>query len=948
MRSIRYALTSALMVVSLVAGLVVAKPLPTDPAILGGTFANGVTWKYQQHDNPPGKMAMMIHIKTGSLNEKEDQRGLAHFIEHMCFNGTENFPPGELIPYFESIGMEFGADLNAFTSFDQTAYMLFTPDTDLDQIDRALMVLSDYAFRATLLQEEIDKERGVVLEEKRSGKSAGQRMREKLWPELFKGARFAERLPIGVDGVLEKANRDTFVDYYRTWYRPENVTIVLVGDAKPDAIVPLMKKWFGQYKPTAPAREQKGPEFKTFTKQRSIIVTDPEMTRCDVQMLSIRPGRPATVTVEQARTDLVEYLGSWIVGRRCDERVNKGEASYRGAGTSVSTFFNDALMVAASASGEPEDWSKMLTEVIEEVKRAREFGFTKREFDLAKKEILAGMARRVKTESTRSARGIIRGIVSAVNDGTPVMSAQQDLDLYNELFEEVDVSEVAAAYKNHFTSGTFTYVLQMPEKDDVDVPERDEVLAVARAAWKSEVKPIAEESAPTKLLASMPTPGKIVETTVDKDLDITSMWLSNGVRVHHRYMDYKEDVVLMSVSLAGGRIEETAKNKGVTSVALLAINEAATSRLTSTNMRDLMTGKNTRVHAGAGRDWFAVNITGSPDDLETGLQKVYALLTDGKIEQSAYDNWKLRTLQTIEAREKMPRFKAIESLADAISGGDPRMAFDSVESVEAMTIEAAQAWFDRLRTKAPIEVAIVGDIKLDAVKPLLEAYIASLPKRQRDAGYLDKLRKLARTTGPLTRHVEVATVTPQAMAIAGFMGCEARNTHDRRAMELAAHIMTSRLVKRLREELSIVYSIRAGSRPSKVYADSGQFTSGAPCDPKNALEVTKEVQAQFAKFAESGPTDVELDNAKKQVKENLDTDMREPRHWWGVLRDLDLHHGNLNEQKEEKAAFQRFTADEVKAAFKKYYKPIREFNITAVPTLADKSKGTTRKATPAG
>src|SRR5687768_1447766 len=205
-----------------------AAPLPEDQRILKGKLENGLTWMYRQHNNPPGKMALQVHVRTGSLNETDAQQGLAHFIEHMAFNGTENFDPGKLVPYFESIGMQFGPHLNAFTSFDQTVYMLFTPNTEVEQIDKALLVLSDYVFRETLTAEEIDKERGIVLEESRSGKSAQERIMRKLLPDLYEGSRVASRLPIGEDEILAKAPKKEFDDYYRTWYRPENMTVFLV------------------------------------------------------------------------------------------------------------------------------------------------------------------------------------------------------------------------------------------------------------------------------------------------------------------------------------------------------------------------------------------------------------------------------------------------------------------------------------------------------------------------------------------------------------------------------------------------------------------------------------------------------------------------------------------------------------------------------------------------
>jgi zinc protease len=909
-----------------------AAPLPEDPRILKGKLDNGVTWMYRQHNNPPGKMAIEVHVRTGSLNETEAQRGLAHFMEHMAFNGTEHYPPGRLIPYFESIGMQFGPHLNAFTSYDQTVYMLFTPNTDVQQIDQALVVLSDYVFRASLLSPEIDKERGIVLEEKRRSKSAQERIRNKLWPELFEGSRFANRLVIGEDEVLRGAPKKEFDEYYRTWYRPENVTVVLVGDAPPDNIVPLIKKQFGAYKPAQPAEKPHGPEFKPFTKERAIVVTDPETAVCKVEAMNILPGRPPTVTTEQARVEMIEYVGTWIMRRRFDELVKKGKVNFRGAAAAVSDFFHDAVLVDSLAVGEPKDWAKMFEQLTVEINRAREFGFAERELALARKEILADAERAVRTEPTENAQSIINEIIQHVNDLDPIMSAQQDLDLYKNLLPGITASEVSNTFRKNFTPGTAAFVVTTPDKPDSRPPTREQVLEVAKAASKIKVEKLEDQNVRTNLMAKLPEPGKIVDQTMDKDLGITSAWLANNVRVHHRFMDYKKDTILVSISLAGGQIEETAANAGVTGVSTLAINEAATSDISSSEMRDLMTGKNIGVSAGPAGDHVMVTVSGSPLDLETGLQEAHLLLTDGKIEETAFKNWKLATLQRIEEREKIPQFKAHEAMEDLLSGGDPRRTFPGKKEVEAITREKAQAWFDRLARTAPIEVAVVGDMKLEDVMPLIQRYIGSLPKRERSTARIDALRKSPRPPGPLERRLNVETVTPQAVAYAGFAGAEGKNTSDARALELAELILSSRLVKQVREELAIVYSINAQNVPSWIYQDAGRFLSGAPCDPTNAVRVVKEVHKIFKEFADKGPTAEEMANSKKQIANTLDTGLREPSYWWSVLRDLDLQHRDLNVEKTIKEDYQAYTAEQVQNVFKKYYTPERQFQVMAFPT----------------
>ncbi len=932
----RLPLLVALTTILLNGMMVSARPLPTDPSIKTGKLSNGVTWHYRQHDNPPGKMWILARVDSGSLNETEQQRGLAHFIEHMAFNGSDNFAPGELIPYFESIGMEFGADVNAFTSFDQTAYMLFLPDTAQPQIDKGMMVLSDQVFRALMLKEEIDKERGIVLEESRAGKSAFQRVRDKLWPELFEGSRFAQRLPIGSEDVISNANKPEFVDYYKTWYRPENVDVFIVGNADVATVIPAIDKWFGQQKADVPARMAKGPEFKQFTKKRAIVVTDAEMPFCDVDMTNILPKRPATTTTELWRQELVESISSWLIGRRFEEKVNSGEAKFRNANASVDGFFQDAVLVSASASGEPQDWEVMLEQLIVEVNRARQFGFTAREFELAKKELLADADRAVKTESTVNSRRFAFGMLFNRSNDEPTMSAKQKLDLHTEFLPLISLPEINEAFKNNFTPGTFAYVVTMADKEGNVIPTRDQVYAAATNAWAQKVMPMEQKDAPTELLATLPKAGTIVDTVTDAELGITSAWLSNNVRVHHRFMDYKEDTVLVSIHLAGGSIEETKDNVGVTDVASLAFSEPATARLTSTNVRDIMTGKNITVRPSGGGDTFGSSVSGSPQDLEIGLKLVHAILTEGEIEQAVFDNWKKSTLQQIDMIEKMPQFVGMKSMYNLLSGDDPRTPFPTRESVNTQTLTKAQARFDQLRKNAPIEVSIVGQIDRDTAMELAARYLGSLATRPRKADHLDKLRKLARPTGPLHRDVIVETVTPQAMAFAGFVGCEGRNIDDRRALQVAGNILSSQLIKRVREELSIVYSIRASNRPSWVYADAGVFSAGAPCDPENVNKVNDEVHLLLAKFAQDGPTQEELDNAKKQIANNLDSDMREPRYWSNFLSDFNLHGRTLDDVKSEKAAFEKITDAQITRVFKKYYTPQRQFRVTAVPTATEK------------
>jgi len=911
------------------------EPLPHDPRVQTGKLENGVTWMYRQHSVPPGKLALMIHVSSGSLSETDDERGLAHFLEHMAFNGSEHFPPGQLVPYFESIGMEFGRDLNAFTGFDQTVYVLFLPDTAPEQVDKGLMVLSDYAFHLALPEEEIDKEREVVLAEQRAGMSAEQRLRDQLFEKLFVGSQLGQRLPIGLEKVIKSVKQPELESFYRTWYQPQRTTLLMVGDAEPAPYLPLIEKWFGQYKSALPAKPGSGPELKPFTQERALVLSDPEYAEGNVDLYNLLPARPPTTTVAQARVELLERIGSWIMGRRFSERIRKGEASFREASAQVSNFLSDGVLVNASAVGEPKDWEQILDQLIAEVTRARAYGFLEREFELCKKSMLASAEDAVRKEPTREARELLGEIAETLNDREPILSAEQFLEVLKKLLPTIELDEINKKFAADYKPGTLAFVLTMPRTEDVKLPSEEDVLAAARAAESRKVEPPAPQTQPTTLLEKEPPPGMWSETEKDDDLGIVSGWLDNGARVHHRFMDYKKDTVLVSITLAGGQIEETAENAGITTVAALILQQPATGRLASTDIQDIMTGKNISVGGNAQDDAFTLTVSGSPKDLEAGLQLAHALLTDGKLEPSAFDHWKEGALQQYEMASKTPMYVAFDALFRLISSGDPRrIVLLKPAQIEAQSMDRAQAWLQRLCREAPIEVAVVGEIQLEEALPLMEKYVGALPTRPRSAPQLDKLRTLKRAPGPLESPVDVDTITPQAVAVVGFMGCDATNIPDVRALNTAANILDSRLIKRVREELGLVYSIQSYNGPGQVYVDSGLFFSGAPCAPDKVGEVIKEVETIFQAFADAGPTAEELENAKKQIGNHLDTELKEPRFWLGQLQTLDLHKMKLADLKNIPAAYEGLTAEKVQGVFKKYDQPVRTFRVSAVPAKA--------------
>lgn len=907
-----------------------AEELPSDPRNLTRRLDNGVTWICREHAAPPAKLALLLHVRAGSLNETDAQRGLANFLQSLAFKGSENFSPDSLTAYFDSIGMKFGDDVNAFTSFDQTIYTLFLSDTTAATIEKALILLSDQAFRLSLTPEAIEQERALILEKRRAGGGPEQRLRDKLFTRLFAGSRFAERLPGGVEEVLKTAGRQQLLDYYRAWYRPDNTTLITVGDVRCDDLRPLVEKWFGQARTDAAPPPYHGPGLQPFTRERAIVVTDAEYDQGDVNLITLRPARPPTTTIDHARRDLIEQLALWLVDRRLTTLIEKGAARFHGASLSINNFFNDGVLVHAAAVGKPADWAANLTELLLAVRRARQYGFSQRELDRAGKEFLANAEQAARLETTRHAQELLTELAARRHAGEPALSAAQNVEMLKRLLPTITLADVNQAFADRFAPGALAYVLQMPDRPDVPVPTEDEVLATARAALEAPLEP-RQEPEPTELLAAEPRPGKLVESTLDPDLQITSGWLDNGARIHHRYMDHRKDAVFVTITLAGGRIEETADTAGVTETAALAFQQPATDRLTSTQISDLMSGKNIRVEIDVAEDAFTVVISGSPRDLEIGLQLAHALLTDGRVEGPTFERWKQFALQQLATAERMADFQAGQAVAQLLSDDDPRRTPWTTARVERRTQAAAQEWLERLCREAPLEVAIVGDVSLETAVPLLERYVGSLPARPRGAARLEPLRKIRRKAGPLESRVAVDTTTPRAMLYYGFCAADYADTDDARVLYLAAHVLSSRLTQRLREELRLAQVIQTQNVPGRAYRDSGLFLTAAICDAAQTDDALREIAALFNQFADDGLTAAELDNARRQWLDDLDQRMREPAYWIAVLRTLDLHQLKLARVKSAKDDLRNYSADQVRDAFRKYYTPDRTFRVVAKP-----------------
>jgi zinc protease len=926
-----------------------AAKLPTDSRMVTGTLDNGLSYIVMKHSNPPGRANMYIHVSTGSLNETDQQRGLAHFLEHLAFNGSENFPAGTVVDFFQSMGLTFGQHQNAFTSFDQTAYILSFPDNKQETIARGMKFFGDVSGRLLLAEKEIDNERQVIMEEKRARLSAAQRVQDYVLERLFPGSLIGQRLPIGVEETILGMKRQDFVDYYSKWYVPSNMTVIVVADAEPAEVVKEIATAFsgGDRKPRPVDVD---PGVRPTSSTTAIVAHDKEQKRAEISVVMVAGKEPPLTTVGDLRQDLVRGLGTSMFNRRLGAKLAKGGTSFLSGSAFAENLFGAAALRQVGFEGEPAKWKDMLTELGTELQRARLHGFTQREMDDVKREMIAGAERLVEQSTTMRADTLIRMVNNSVATGDTMVGPTEELALYKRILPTITVSEASETFRQLFDTTNVTFVAELPSDVAGGLPTESELVELGKKAL--DVKPEAEKEAerPTTLMTKMPAPGTLGATSAHAASNVVSGMLSNGVTVHYRFMDYKKDTAWVSINFAAGSLQETADNRGVSQVAALA---GATSTLSSTDIRDIMTGTKVSTNLVPGGDTMSVQVSGNPAELEKGLQLAHLLMTDPVIEQPAFDRWKTATLRSIDERGSNPQAAISEAMAKTVfPASEVRTQPLTKAQVEALSPAVAQAWLRNAMATAPIEVSVVGDIPQDKAMKLVETYIGSLPSREKISGVtLDDLRTIKRPVGPTTNVVEINTITPLAIVIQGFYGPDVENVEDSRIMQMAGRILDTRFFKKVREEEQLAYSPGCRVQPGQDYPGFGLVLTASPTEPGKVERLTKANIEVFDEFAKGGPTAEEVETAKKQIANQLDETMKEPSFWLGRTATMTYRNVKLDDVVGAAAFYQSVTPSQIVATFNRYYSPQTSMTCVVKPSAqssgSGESKGDLSPAAPA-
>jgi zinc protease len=531
-----------------------ARP-PQDAAVLTGTLPNGMHYYVRQNAKPEKHVELRLAVKVGAIQETEAERGLAHFNEHMNFNGSKNFPPGEVVSYLESIGARFGADSNAYTSFDETVYMLTVPTEKEGALEKALLIMQDWAGAATLSPVEIDKERGVVNDELRGSKGARKRIRDKQNQLVFHGSRYADRMPIGLESVITGATHETVQGFYRKWYKPELMAIVAVGDFDAPKMEGRLKEVFGAI--AASATPAIIPEWPVPPHDSTLysVESDKELTSSGVQLYFKHEASP-TLTNGDARRDAVQQLATGLLSMRLAERAQKPDPPYLGAGAGAFDYVLPLEVFSVSAGTKDGDIPKATAALMEELDRATQHGFLQEELDRVKTLTLTFAETRLKESAERRSGERVNEIVQSFLENLPLTSDQHDHDLAVALVPGISLDEVNAALRKLASTKSRVVLAQVPEKAGVPVPTADELKAIIEPAEARKVEAYVDDLAGKTLIPEAPESGKVVSRASIPEIGFEDITLSNGVRVLWKTTDFRADQILFSGFAAGGAVDD--------------------------------------------------------------------------------------------------------------------------------------------------------------------------------------------------------------------------------------------------------------------------------------------------------------------------------------------------------------------------------------------------------
>ncbi|MGA0557635.1 M16 family metallopeptidase [Larkinella sp. VNQ87] len=893
------------------------QPIPFDPDVKVGKLANGLTYYIRKNTEPKNRAELRLVINAGSVLETDEQQGLAHFLEHMAFNGTKNFPKNELISFLQSSGVRFGADLNASTGFDETIYQLPVPTDSTRLFERAFQILEDWAHNLTMDPAEIEKERGVILEEARSGRGAGQRMREKYFPLILNNSRYASRLPIGKDEIIKTFKPEVLQRFYKDWYRPDLMAVVAVGDFDVAQVEGIIQEKFSRI----PAVSNPKPRVKypvpPHKDTKIAIVTDPEQPNTLVQIMYKQPETKEK-TLYDVREAIKRVLFNSMIGNRINELTQQSDPPFLAGYSNYGSFLGDQDAFSSYVIAKDGNVERAVTAILDETARVDRFGFTETELERAKKQYEKAIDRIYRErDKTRSANYVSEYVENFLHGDIPVSIA-----FYREFVEKylkgITVGDVNNLAKQFITKENRAVVIMAPEKDKGKLPTEKQILALIDNAGRN-VTAYVDKTLDKPLLATLPVGNPVTSEKQIKDIGVTEWTLRNGVRVVLKPTDFKNDQVIFSATSLGGTSLYSDKDYESARFASTLMQMSGIGDYNQIQLGKYLTGKTVSVAPYISESAEGVSGSTTPDDLETALQLVYAYFTAPRKDPEVIKGFLSNQKSFLQNQLATPTpQKVFQDTVQAVLGAyNFRRLPLTPARLEQVNVDRAEAIYkERFADASDFTFFFVGSFKEKDLKPLIEKYLGGLPsinrtEKYRDLGIRIPAGKIEKT---VTKGLEPRTTVQ--MVFSGDFVWTSENTTQ---IDALAEALEIKLTETLREEESGVYGVGVNGAYAKIPAQRYTFRIGFNCAPENVDKLINRTLAEIEKIKQNGADPKDIEKFKAETRRETEVQLKQNNFWLGYLSNQYFNNDDPTEILHEDEFLKQVTPESTKQAANQYF-----------------------------
>ncbi len=907
--------------------------LKPDPALIFGTLQNGVRYVIMPNHEPKKRVALHLNVQAGSLNETEEQRGLAHYLEHMLFNGTTHYPPGTLVEYFQSIGMSFGSDNNAHTSYDETVYKLMLPDGERKTLNKGLQLLADYAGGALLLEKEVDRERGIIQAEKRARDSASRRVRKEGLRTSFAGTLIAQRDVIGTDQVLRDADAALLRQYYERWYRPDNIIVVAVGDTDTAQLEELIKLHFSplQAKTAKPACPDFGRVAESGTETAYLFEADLGYT--NISFESVWNIEPKPYTKDETLRQLRNYVAADMLGNRLQQLVNRPDSPMTGT-----TVYNGEMMqrlgyVAMTARTSPENWRKALSLLNTSLRQAEKFGFSEPEFTRTKNEIMTSLKQEVQTADSRKSDGLAYSVISNLNDNQVMLSPAQELALFQPALEKMTLAEANEAFRGLWHKRRLIKVMGTAdlrkEKDgakDSATPE-SVILKTLHVAEKEEITPWVQEK--EAVFPYLPTPEdktEVVQHSEYSKIGVDHYVFKNGTVLNLKKTDFEPNELRVIVALGEGQLSEP--KQGLATLAQMLLSESGVGGLNKDQLKSALAAYSSRVYFHAGEDSFQFRGQGLSEESELLFQLLHTYISDPAFRPDAFQR-SMRRMQQAYAQMR----GSVEGMMSLhgerfLAGGNPRYGVTPEDLFNKLTLAEAEQWLRPILKNEGLEISVVGDFDRETILKLVGRYFGG--QLRKDIQTKEGERILFPSGKSLS--LPVITDSGKGLITVAWPTEDFWDISRTRRLSVLATVFDDRLRKEIREELGATYSPYVYNYSSTVDPGYGVLRSGMVVDPPQAAMLTEKLKQAGARLAADKVTKEELERALEPILTSIRDRVRTNGYWLdSVLLGSSRHPQRLEWPMSFQTDYASVTAEEISALAAKYLRPDKAAELVLLP-----------------